>query len=421
MSSLLSFVRHARKTVVVAAATAALSAGLATVAAAPASAVVPKTPKFGAAIENLSPYQPQTKCHPVAQKGVLKFRALILATYKGTGDDGIVRACNIGGTSEHKDGRAWDWAVSVKNPRQAAQVKALFAWLFATDAYGNKYAMARRLGIMYIIWNKRIWGTYAASSGWRPYACSGVTLCHQNHVHFSFSKPGAAGKTSYWTKVVVNVGGSPGNGDYHGPGGTGGGSTGGGYNGGGYNGGGTGGTDGGTGTPTSHGGDGDGWQSNVPPVLSDAKLPQTVSVPTTDYVVTPYSLTAGHHYLVTVTGSYQFASVRTSWDDTDRTPLSADAECVQDPQWSDAGVTTDWTTTPSFGGDWSDQLLDLSVDRTTTWTPTIDNGNGCNETDHTYVLHLTPTRTAPLFLHVVAGDRTDGSGTLNVTVSRDES
>jgi hypothetical protein len=227
-----------------------------------------------------------------------------------------------------------------------------------------------------------------------------VTLCHQDHVHFSFSRPGATGKTSYWSKVVINVGGSPGNGDF----GRGGGSDG-----------------SGSGTPTSHGGDGDGWQSNLPPVLTDAQLPQTVSVPTSDYVVTPYSLVAGHHYLVTVAGSYQFASVRTSWDDADRTPLLADAECVQDPQWSGGAVTTAWTTTPSFGGDWSDTLLDLSVDRTSDWAPTVDDGNGCNSTDHRYVLHLTPTRSAPLFLHVVAGDRTDGSGTLTVTVSRDGS
>ena len=398
MSSLLSVLRHAPRTVLLAAVTATMSVGLATVAV-PASAVVPKTPRFGASIENLSPYQPQTKCTPNAQPGVLKFRALILATYKGTGDDGIVRGCKVGGTSEHKEGRAWDWAVSVKNPHQVAQVKTLFAWLFASDAYGHKYAMARRLGIMYIIWNKRIWGTYAAGSGWRPYSCSGVTLCHQNHVHFSFSRAGATGKTSYWTKVVVNVGGTPGNGD-----------------------GGNGGHGGsGGGTPTSHGGDGDGWRSDVPPVLPDASLPQRTDLATTDYVITPYSLVAGHHYLITATGSYSYASVRTSWDDTDRTPLLADAECVQQPTWDNGTVTTDWASTPSYGGDWSDVLLDLSVDRSTDWTPTVDDGTGCNSTDHSYVMHLTPTRTGPLFLHVVGGDRTYGSGTLSVTVSRDGS
>jgi hypothetical protein len=386
---------------VITAATATLSVGLAVVAAAPVGAVAPRTPKLVAAIENLSPYQPQTKCDATAKKGVLKFRALILATYKGTGDDGIVRGCKVGGTSEHKEGRAWDWAVSVRNPHQAAQVKALFAWLFASDAYGHRYAMARRLGIMYIIWNKRIWGSYAASAGWRSYACSGVTLCHQNHVHFSFSRAGATGRTSYWTKVVVNVGGIPGNGERR-PGG------------------------GGGGAPTSHGGDGDGWRSDVPPVLSDAKLPQSIALATTDVVVTPYSLVAGHHYLVTVAGSYSYASVRTTWDDPAGTPLLADAECVQQPGWSVDGasngvVTTAWTPTPSYDGDYGRVLLDLSVDRSTDWTPTVDDGNGCNPTDHRYVLHLTPTFTGPMVLHVVGGGRTYGRGTLSVTVSRDRS
>jgi hypothetical protein len=65
--------------------------------------------------------------------------------------------------------------------------------------------MARRLGIMYIIWNKQIWGAYSAGSGWRPYSCSGVTGCHQDHVHFSFAWNGAMKRTSYWTKSVAPV------------------------------------------------------------------------------------------------------------------------------------------------------------------------------------------------------------------------
>jgi len=121
-----------------------------------------------------------------------------------------------------------------------------------------------------------------------------------------------------------------------------------------------------------------------------------------------------------VSGSYAYGSVRTSWDG-DRTPLVADAECLQQPQWADGAVTTSWTSTPSYGGDYSDVLLDLSVNHTTSWTPTVDDGNGCNSTDHRYVLHLTPTQTMPLFLHVVGGDRVSGTGTLTVTVSRDGS
>ena len=34
------------------------------------------------------------------------------------------------------------------------------------------HANARRLGIMYMIWNRRIWSSYKASSGWRKYSGS---------------------------------------------------------------------------------------------------------------------------------------------------------------------------------------------------------------------------------------------------------
>ena len=131
-------------------------------------------------------YHPQRTCAPHAQPGVVRFRKLILATYRGTGDDGIVRACHIGGRSEHKEGRAWDWAVSVHNARQVGQVTTCSTGCSARCPR-PRYAMARRLGIMYIIWNKKIWGTYSASS---RLAALLLLRCHRlppNHVHFSFS------------------------------------------------------------------------------------------------------------------------------------------------------------------------------------------------------------------------------------------
>jgi len=398
-------VRRARHAATVTAAAALISGGLAAVAV-PGYAVTPKTPKFSTTIENLSPYQPQTTCAPIARPGVIKFRALVLATYKGTGDDGIVRNCKIGGRSEHKEGRAWDWQVSVKNAHQVAQVHALFNWLFATDAYGHKYAMARRLGVMYIIWDKKIWGAYASGSGWRPYSCSGVTGCHQDHVHFSFNWPGANGKTSYWTKVTVNVGGTPGNGGGNGNGGSGGGKGG--------SGGATGGTTGGpTRGPT--GGDGDGLH---PPPVTAPTLPETVDVAVDGrHVATTQRLEAGHHYLVTVSGSYTYATVQSSWDDADGQPLLADAECTQQPQWSRAGLSLAWSPTPAYGGDWRERLLDLSVDGATVWTPATDDGSGCDQTDHRYVMSVTPDRDGPLDLHVVGGARTGATGSLTVTVS----
>ncbi len=54
---------------------------------------------------------------------------------------------------------------------------------------------------MYIIWNKKVWRSYRGE--WGSYSCSGVTACHQDHVHFSFGWAGALKKTSYWTGRVA--------------------------------------------------------------------------------------------------------------------------------------------------------------------------------------------------------------------------
>ena len=40
----------------------------------------------------------------------------MLATYHRGSDGGIVRACAIGAPSEHKEGRAWDWMLDVRDP-----------------------------------------------------------------------------------------------------------------------------------------------------------------------------------------------------------------------------------------------------------------------------------------------------------------
>jgi hypothetical protein len=127
---------------------------------------------------------------------------MLLNAYPGTRSLGIVRACSIGGLSEHKEGRAFDWGgLSASRATDRARVNSLMTWLFATDRHGNRYAMARRLGVQYIVWNKRIWGAYAAGSGWRAYNGSNP---HTDHVHFSLSWAGANKTTSYWTGRVTN-------------------------------------------------------------------------------------------------------------------------------------------------------------------------------------------------------------------------
>ena len=88
--------------------------------------------------------------------------------------------------------RAWDWMIKAGHPAS----KALLNWLLATDKHGTKHANARRLGIMYMIFDRKMWRAYKASSGWQPYSGSNP---HTDHVHFSFSWSGANKQTSFWS------------------------------------------------------------------------------------------------------------------------------------------------------------------------------------------------------------------------------
>jgi hypothetical protein len=187
-------------------------------AAVPAFAA-PAAPDLGPVMDPPAGYEGQTKCSPGAKPGVLAFQQMVLAEYPGTGAGGIGRDCSSGGQSEHKEGRAWDWGVSAANSSQRAAVSDLMAWLSATDAYGNEHAMARRLGVMYVIWDKRIWFPLA---GWRTYCVvkkgvcvgddGGVRSPHTDHVHFSFTWAGARRQTSFWNpgrSLIATMAGNP--------------------------------------------------------------------------------------------------------------------------------------------------------------------------------------------------------------------
>lgn len=164
-------------------------------------------PRFGAFIDPYGGYEGQSKCDPNDKPGVLAFRAVVLAREPGTGAGGISRACSVGGQSEHKEGRAWDWMVSADVPAQKAAADRTIDWLAENDSYGNEAALARRFGIMYLIFNRRIW---FPESGWRTYCVQKRAGCvepgtkndvrdpHTSHVHFSFTWAGAKKQTSYW-------------------------------------------------------------------------------------------------------------------------------------------------------------------------------------------------------------------------------
>ncbi len=152
------------------------------------------SPHFGPVIDAVG-YEPQTTCDPHAKPGVLAFRAFAERNF-GAGDLGITRSCGQGGTSEHKEGRAWDAAYNYYNPAQRARAERLIGWLLAPDAYGNQGANARRLGVMYIIWHNRIWAPYDIEAGWRPYTGADA---HTSHIHFSFTWDGARKRTTWYS------------------------------------------------------------------------------------------------------------------------------------------------------------------------------------------------------------------------------
>ena len=82
------------------------------------------------------------------------------------------------------------------------------AKLFATDAEGNTDALARRMGIMYLIWNDHIYSSYYGFRARDYKACKvlstcGDTLRHRNHVHISLSRAGGNGTTSWYTGATT--------------------------------------------------------------------------------------------------------------------------------------------------------------------------------------------------------------------------
>lgn len=153
----------------------------------------PPGKNLGPLIDGYQSYVGQSTCDATPKPGVAEFRDMVLAAYPGTGDSGIGRACNVGGQSEHKEGRAWDWRVSATSQGHIAN--DALNWLLATDKFGNKHALARRFGIMYIIWNRQVWRAYDPDAGWRPYTGENP---HTDHVHFSFGWPGANKQTTWW-------------------------------------------------------------------------------------------------------------------------------------------------------------------------------------------------------------------------------
>jgi hypothetical protein len=152
-----------------------------------------------------SPYEGQTTCTKAPRPGTVALANWLMGTYKRTGSMGMMRACGSGGTSEHKDGRAFDWKADVRKKATRRAAYDFIKKALAPDAAGNAHALARRMGIMYIIYDDTIWSSYRDFVP-RPYLNAGCkkrkkcsrTLRHLDHVHISLGYAGAAAQTSWY-------------------------------------------------------------------------------------------------------------------------------------------------------------------------------------------------------------------------------
>ena len=161
-------------------------------------------------VEDYSGYEGQTACAKRVQPGTAHLAQHITSTYGGSVVS-LLRACSDG-ASEHKDGRAIDWSANADNPADVARVERLLADLFATDAAGNEDALARRMGIMYVIWDDQMYSGYggfeprkyvSSSCEGKPLKKCSPTLRHRDHVHISLSYAGGAAQTSFYRDARV--------------------------------------------------------------------------------------------------------------------------------------------------------------------------------------------------------------------------
>ncbi len=159
-------------------------------------------------VEDYASYQPQTTCRQKPKPGILVLADWLVA--RGGGYGAISRSCSGSGTSEHKESRAFDWLLDATDPADQALAAAMLDEVFAPDDTGQPAALARRMGIMYVIWDDTMYASYEQFRA-KPYLSSGCrskrrcspTLRHRDHVHVSLTRQGAKGLTSWYAVQPV--------------------------------------------------------------------------------------------------------------------------------------------------------------------------------------------------------------------------
>jgi len=326
-----------------------------------------------------SPYEGQTTCTKAPRPGTVALATWLMRTYPVTGSMGMMRACNVGGRSEHKDGRAFDWKADVRNKATRHAAYDFIAKALAPDEAGNAHALARRMGIMYIIYDDKIWSSYYDFAP-RPYLNAGCkrlkkcsrTLRHKNHVHISLGYAGAAAQTSWYRSRGVPS------------------------------------------EPVLH------------PGTDELDATETavtaLTVPANGAVTTsPFSLRAGVTYRLVVTGTVQYDAAGTG--DADCTSTSG-APAALTPRGTP--VSSPPTVVIGFGtwAEGSTHTPSPSAAATTDTRGLLVNGalrwEGDCQADHTYEAWFRPDTKQRLQLQYADPTPADNTGTFTVYVARDD-
>jgi hypothetical protein len=160
-------------------------------------------------VDPYASYQGEHGCRAHPMTGTKRLAAWIDKKFDGGAARATMRACSSS-VSEHQDGRAIDWSMDATRAADRAEVGRFLAAIFATDADGEEHALARRMGIMYVIWNDHMYRAYGnphfakddyLSSSCRTKRKCSKTLRHRDHVHISLSRPGGRATTTWYERT----------------------------------------------------------------------------------------------------------------------------------------------------------------------------------------------------------------------------
>lgn len=156
--------------------------------------------------EDYASYQPEDGCRDRPRAGTKQLAAWVTKAFGGGTALASLRRCDRS-TSEHQDGRAIDWSMDAAKRADRREVRRFLGRIFAADADGEGHALARRMGIMYVIWNDQMFSAYPSGGAdhfeRRDYGCGcgSKTARHRDHVHISLGLRGGRGLTSWYTEA----------------------------------------------------------------------------------------------------------------------------------------------------------------------------------------------------------------------------